>query len=39
MTGGRLDEETTEVFAGLPDPPTGRDDPQSPLHFMQNRES
>jgi hypothetical protein len=31
--GGRLDDEGTEVFAGLPNPPKGWDDPQSPLHF------
>jgi hypothetical protein len=31
--GGRLDDEAIEVFAGLPDPPKGWDDPQSPLRF------
>jgi hypothetical protein len=31
--GGRLDDETTEVFVGLPETPAGWDDPQSPLHF------
>jgi hypothetical protein len=30
---GPLDDETTEVFAGLPNPPEAWDDPQSPLHF------
>lgn len=31
--GGRLDDEATEAFIGLPDPPDAWDDPQSPLHF------
>jgi hypothetical protein len=31
--GGQLDEETTEVFAGMPDPPTGWDEEAVPLHF------
>jgi hypothetical protein len=31
--GGALDDVATEVFAGLPDPPTDWTDPRSPLHF------
>ena len=31
--GGRLDDDATEVFAGLPDPPDGWDKADSPLHF------
>jgi hypothetical protein len=31
--GGRLDDDDTEVFVGLPDPPEGWDNPASPLHF------
>jgi hypothetical protein len=31
--GGRLDDEATEVFAGLPRPPEGWDDSKSPLNF------
>jgi hypothetical protein len=31
--GARLDDEATEVFAGLPYRPYGWDDPQTPLHF------
>lgn len=31
--GGRLDDEDTEVFAGLLRPPKGWDDSQSPLNF------
>jgi hypothetical protein len=31
--GGALDDEATEVFAGLPSPPPGWNDLQSPLHF------
>jgi hypothetical protein len=31
--GGRLDDDATEVFVGLPDPPEVWDDPASPLHF------
>jgi hypothetical protein len=31
--GGRLDDEATEVFVGLPETPAGWDDPHSPLHF------
>ena len=31
--GGRLDDEATEVFAGLPQRPKGWDNPQTPLHF------
>lgn len=31
--GGRLDDETTDVFAGLPRPPEGWEDSQSPLNF------
>lgn len=34
--GGRLDDDGTEVFAGLPGPPNGWDDPQSPLHFKMS---
>jgi hypothetical protein len=31
--GGRLDDEDTEAFIGLPAPPDAWGDPQSPLHF------
>jgi hypothetical protein len=31
--GGRLNDEATEVFVSLPEPPTDWGDPQSPLHF------
>lgn len=34
--GGRLDDEVTEVFAGLPNPPIGWDDAASPLHFKMS---
>jgi hypothetical protein len=37
--GGPLDDEATEVFASLPDPPDGWNNPKSPLHFkMPQRE-
>ena len=31
--GGRLDDESTEVFCNLPEPPPGWDDPKSTLDF------
>jgi hypothetical protein len=31
--GGRLDDDAMEVFAGLPEPPKGWDDPKSALNF------
>lgn len=31
--GGRLNDEPNEVFIGLPNPPEGWDNPESPLHF------
>jgi Family of unknown function (DUF6361) len=31
--GGILDDESNEVFASLPDPPDGWDDPDAPLRF------
>ena len=31
--GGRLDDDDTEVFVGLPDAPEDWDEPSSPLHF------
>jgi hypothetical protein len=31
--GGRLDDEATDVFGGLPEPPAGWDKTDSPLHF------
>jgi len=34
--GGRLDDEATEVFAGLPQQPDGWDDPQTPLRFKMS---
>lgn len=35
--GGRLDDDATEVFAGLPKPPEGWDNPNSALHFKMPR--
>jgi hypothetical protein len=34
--GGRLDDDATEVFVGLPDPPEVWDDPASPLQLLLN---
>jgi hypothetical protein len=35
--GGRLDDRTSDVFAGLPKAPKGWDDPLSPLNFEMPR--
>ena len=35
--GGRLDDRTSDVFAGLPNAPKGWDDPLSPLTFEMSR--
>ena len=35
--GGRLDDRTPDVFAGLPTAPKGWDDPSSPLNFKMPR--
>jgi hypothetical protein len=36
--GGRLNDEATEVFSGLPQQPNGWDEPQTALHFKMTPE-